>query len=206
MDERRSDSTLTDAVLAQEIERALAVDPSPEFVARVRTRVHGERVGSAWAFPWTMVAASAAAAVIVMISVGVLIPRVHTPQDAAPLDRPLIAARPLDVPLAGPPRAMVPPRPSGASPESLPSVSPTVTLAANTEPEVLIAPGEAAALKRLMRGVTALPVDLSTPTNRPTDIASLQPLTDIVLAPMADIASITIEPLRPVAREEGVRQ
>jgi hypothetical protein len=206
MNQRRPDSALTDAALAREIEQALAVDPSPQFVARVRARVRREPAGAAMAFPWMMATGSAAVAVIAVIIVGVLMPRVHAPRGDAQPDLPLVAARPVGDPSAELGAAIVPPAPPASSQESAPTVSRTIALRANGEPEVLIAPGEAAALKRLMRGVTALPVDLSTLTNRPTDTASLQPLQDIVLAPMADIASITIEPLPPVAREEGVRQ
>jgi hypothetical protein len=37
-----------DTTLAREIESMLAVDPSPEFVARVRTRVASEPIGQRW--------------------------------------------------------------------------------------------------------------------------------------------------------------
>ena len=46
MDDRRSADALIDAALDRELEAALAVDPSPEFTARVRTRVRSELAAS----------------------------------------------------------------------------------------------------------------------------------------------------------------
>ena len=46
--DHRPDDPLTDSSLDREIEAALAVDPSPEFLARVRTRVAAEPAKSAW--------------------------------------------------------------------------------------------------------------------------------------------------------------
>ena len=48
MDERRTDPLTEDDALTRAIERALAVDPSPDFLARVRSRVSHEPAGSAW--------------------------------------------------------------------------------------------------------------------------------------------------------------
>ena len=46
--DHRQDDPLTDSSLDREIQSALAVDPSPEFLARVRTRVASELPGRAW--------------------------------------------------------------------------------------------------------------------------------------------------------------
>ena len=45
---------MTDEVLDRDIARALAVDPSPEFVARVRARVAEEAAASVWRISWRM--------------------------------------------------------------------------------------------------------------------------------------------------------
>ena len=44
----QSDDALNDAALDREIDRALSVDPSAEFVARVRTRIANEPARAPW--------------------------------------------------------------------------------------------------------------------------------------------------------------
>lgn len=62
----RSADTLTESVFDREIKAALAVDPSPEFVARVHARIAIERVPvMTWNRLWAFVAAGAMAVVIV---------------------------------------------------------------------------------------------------------------------------------------------
>ena len=57
---------LTDDALERDIARALAVDPSPEFVARVRTRIANEPAPSAWRSSWTMAFAGAFVTALVL--------------------------------------------------------------------------------------------------------------------------------------------
>jgi hypothetical protein len=57
---------LSDTSLEREIEAALAVDPSPDFVARVRMRVAAEPHPARRWMPWPWIAAAAAAAVLVI--------------------------------------------------------------------------------------------------------------------------------------------
>ncbi|HVQ15666.1 MAG TPA: hypothetical protein VMS40_18820, partial [Vicinamibacterales bacterium] len=60
---------MNDAALEREIEAALGVDPSPEFLPRVRARIASERVREGWLalrpWQWASVAAGAAAVVVV---------------------------------------------------------------------------------------------------------------------------------------------
>ena len=58
------DDPLNDAALDRQLRRALAVDPSPEFVARVRTRVANEPARTPWRASW-MFAIGAVAAIVV---------------------------------------------------------------------------------------------------------------------------------------------
>ena len=67
MDGRRPADPLSDDALDRELDAALNVEPSPEFVARVRTRVAGEAVGPAWWASWTLVASGGLAAAIVIL-------------------------------------------------------------------------------------------------------------------------------------------
>jgi hypothetical protein len=66
MDGRRpAEGVTSDSALDREIEAALAVDPSPEFVAKVRARVASEPAPSPWwQFRWPVLAAAAAAAAV----------------------------------------------------------------------------------------------------------------------------------------------
>jgi hypothetical protein len=60
---------VNDAALEREIERALAVDPSPEFLVRVRARIADEPAPAARGFGWLFagVAAAAVAAAVVAL-------------------------------------------------------------------------------------------------------------------------------------------
>ena len=53
-------------MIDDEIKDALNVDPSPEFLARVRTRIAKEPAPAAWRGSWTLAAAGAMAAVVVV--------------------------------------------------------------------------------------------------------------------------------------------
>jgi hypothetical protein len=64
---RRVEGAEADSAIEREIEAALAVDPSPEFVAKVRARIASEPTrASWWHLRWPMVATAAAAAGVVM--------------------------------------------------------------------------------------------------------------------------------------------
>jgi len=56
----------SDELLARRIENALSVEPSPEFVARVRTRIEREPAPSAWFVWWWPAAAGVVAATIAL--------------------------------------------------------------------------------------------------------------------------------------------
>jgi hypothetical protein len=66
MDGRRD--ALNDAALEQEVEALLSVLPSPDFVARVRSRVAEESISSGWGWRWPL-AVAAMAVVLAAITV-----------------------------------------------------------------------------------------------------------------------------------------
>lgn len=70
MHEHRDDDALSDDVLDREIKRALAVNPSPAFVPRLRTRLASEPLPR-WQLSWTLAVAAATltAAASIMIAV-----------------------------------------------------------------------------------------------------------------------------------------
>jgi hypothetical protein len=53
----------------QELQQALDVDPSPEFLARVRTRIASEPVPRQWGLSWMFAAAAAATVIVVAVVV-----------------------------------------------------------------------------------------------------------------------------------------
>jgi hypothetical protein len=203
VDNRRSDSQLTDAMLEREIERALAVDPSPEFLARVRSGIASEPAAPAWRFSWTLLAA--ASAVVVVIAAVVTLRQLEVERGRLRESAP-IAARPIGaafVSLApvGPSRVL------DVSPQRFPPARPGVLRTTSTEPEVLIARDESAALRRLMRGMPrGVVVDSPAPGDGLNGIEAMQPLKVIAFESVAEISPITIEPLGSVAREEGGRR
>ena len=71
--------------LDREIVQALAVDPSPEFVARVRRRVETDHARVSWRFRWIVTSAALPAAAVIAI---ILMLR-QVPQPAPLVTRPI---------------------------------------------------------------------------------------------------------------------
>jgi hypothetical protein len=185
---------MNDAALDREIERALAIDPSPEFLARVRTRIAEEPSAASRGFGWLFVGvATATVAAAVVLAVFVVSPA------RQPASAPLLASRSIgsvfEVPSVGSVGADPRVRPERrVRPESPSSVGPTHGMAPTTtgvaaEPTTLFDPRETMALQRLIAGVRDARVDL-TPLLKESPMP-LQPLDNLV------IPSIIIEPLVP---------
>jgi hypothetical protein len=179
---------MTDAGLERDIERALAVDPSPEFVARVRARIADEPAAASRRFGWLFAGVAAATvATATAIAIFVVSP---TPQ---PTSTPLLASRPIGSVVEVPSvfRVGADPR---VRPESRSGVEPThgsapTTTGVAAEPATLFDPHETMALQRLIAGVRDARVDLAPLLKEPP--MAPQPLDELVIAP------ITIEPLVP---------
>jgi hypothetical protein len=203
----RRDEALTDSALDREIERALAVEPSPDFVARVRTSIASEPPRPAWHLSWAFAGAGAAVAAIVFALVVAWPERTVAPapmivQVAPPAP---VAPQPSAVPDASTvrsPEAVALQRPKKAVARQQGASRSTKAFAFQTsEPEILIDSREAAALQRLITGVRDGRVDLSPVLHATTPTAmELPPITDLIIAPLS------IEPLAPVEGAEGVRQ
>ena len=191
--------------LDREIEAALAVDPSPEFVARVRTRIASERPPSASWLLWTLAIAGALASAVTL---------------AVTLPRPKAVARPERVAeraaSAGarptPPAAAVARTTAEAARREKDGASasrrtggPTAwahrETVASAEPEVLIDAREARAIRafidRARHGQLELAQLLSAP---PPQVMEAQPLQGIYIAP------IEFEPLTAGNGDKGVAQ
>jgi hypothetical protein len=227
MDDQRHAATLTDEAagdeIARDIARALAVDPSPEFVARVRTQIANEPErglfaalkGCATSGMWRralalrlVVGGALAAAAIVLAAVLARPNRAPTPVENATL-----VARSLGeavvVPYVGSgfltaeASAKAVSRTSGQYGVS--AFRRTTASPAKAGRPILslplLDPRETQALRALLAGVRTNRVDLS-PLLRPGAPAPMElpPVDDLVIAPLA------IEPLASVAGAQGERQ
>jgi hypothetical protein len=93
MDGSRSGPLSDDELLDRALEAALDVDPSPEFVARVRLRVAGEPRAASWGGPWRAAAAGGAVAACVLLAVWLWpLERVADPFGAGSRQRPVQTA------------------------------------------------------------------------------------------------------------------
>jgi hypothetical protein len=204
---------MTGAAIDREIQTALAVDPSPEFLARVRTQIAAEPPGATTWLPWTLVAAAVMAAIVAAVVVmsqppertgGTataqgdirLTPEVSIEQPRAPEGSRASADttdRPVETPgtqRRAPARRLTP---AAAHPEA------RLVAAMPAEPEILVDPREARAMRLVIRAARDGRFDLWTALRAaaPT-VMELPPIAAIVIAPLS------IDPLTP-SGEEGVR-
>jgi hypothetical protein len=206
MDHQRSDAVV-DAVIECELDAALAVEPSPEFLARVRTRVAAEP-RSEWRLSWTLALAGAAVAMVavaVALSVSnrstslvsgpdalLTSTTLNLPASTVPSDSGATATSALTVMTAG-----IAPEATSSRHQSTTEAGRLAIVAANAEPEVLIDAGESAALRRFLAGVREGRVDVS-------PLPEAVPATVVLHAP----AEIVIVPvgIEPLIAVEGARQ
>ena len=200
---------MNDAALEREIERALAVDPSPEFLVRVRARIADEPAPASRGFGWLFAGvATVAAAAALVLAVRMVSPA------RPPATAPLLASRsigsPLVVPAVSPAKAgHYVPKSVGQDDQSQYVVSgfsrtqresagfsrtqresPGFSRTAATRtPELLFDARETTALQRLIADVREARVDL-----RPLAKEGPMPLPD--MDPLV-ISPIVIEPLTP---------
>lgn len=93
----RPQHPLTDSQLDRELESALGVEPSPEFLARVRTRVAAEPEVPMWRQAlWGRGAQPAVAMALVSVLLAVVVPRLMR-DEQRPIQQ--AVARPADVPV-----------------------------------------------------------------------------------------------------------
>lgn len=178
---------MSDEVLEREIEAALGVDPSPEFLPCVRARLANERLRAGWfsSASWRWAGAAALATAVAVTGVWML-------RDQVPAPREVRITPPAEttIPFVEP----APPEPASIAPASARAPK-RVSAPVEAQFEVVISQEEAAALKRLFTAIgnhrietSALP-DLQSALKPPT------PIEEIVLEP------ITISPLAALAGE-----
>ena len=194
MDAERRDEALTASALDGEIRAALDVDPSPEFLARVRTGIASEPRRAAWRWSWMFAAACAMAA---LIAIAIVVSGPHEVSSVLPADRMLLQTRTVA------PFSQIVPVASGFSRTERSAEAFALRPAAHQppEPEILIDPRESMALRRLIAGTREGTLDLSAALQATTPTAmDLPPLSEIA------IPVITIDPITPHGGEEGARQ
>ncbi len=177
---------LSDEALEREIEAALGVDPSPEFLPRVRERIASERMQEGWLVAASWRWASVVAVVIAAATVGAWILRDPAPAPAAREVRvaPSEAARP----------PIEPAPPASVRLPVLRAVHTTPRTEVAAPFEVLISADESAALKQLFTAIE----------NRRIETSALPDLQS-ALKPPAPIEEIALDPITisPLAALEG---
>ena len=171
-----------------EIRRALAVDPSPAFLVRVRTRIAEEPAPGSRRLSWVVVAAAVFAVALVALVAIVQRPPAHSQAPAMLTARSSIGA-------VGTMTAVESvyarhARDAGTGYEQLAAPKPE---GRRRELEVLIAADEATALRQLILSVQEGRIELAPALATP-------PVDEITIEP------ITIAPIPPMTGEQGVRQ
>ena len=201
-----------ESALDREIDAAVSVEPSPEFSARIRTRVAAEQVSRGWnwlpsASPghrrssWSW--AGGAAAVMAAVA---LLWLTSQPRPAG--DQGVISSAPLRPPAALAPAAVAaagPPAGAMESPVSAPVARVVVGIgrAPETEPEVVISRDEAVALRELVAAINEGRVEPSVLPDLDSPSDPLEPLEELVVEPIALSPLVRLDTIDGV---EGVRQ
>jgi hypothetical protein len=180
---------MNDERLTKELEEALGIEPSPQFLARVRRQIEAERRRPAFRWAWATAGGMVAAAVVV---IGIV---VSEPEKPAPL-QPTTASQASRMerlsPVAEIPATSIP------STVPAPKVEPRQPGRRSAELEVLIDPRDAAALQSFLKDIQERKIDperleglfeaaakIGTTTIEPMPIAAIEP---IVIVPLSQAA------------------
>jgi hypothetical protein len=163
------------------LRRTLAVEPSPEFLPRVRERVSQQGRPSRWTAPWLFAATAAAATLALAIGVAWLpgAPAVTPAPPAAPA--PVVAASARPVP---PPPAI--PRAASPRPRTIPARPVRAAHESPAAPVVIVDQRQRAALGTLFRMLELGRV--SSESFAATVPVSLEPIAE-------QVPAITVEPV-----------
>jgi hypothetical protein len=202
MDAQRREE-MSDAALDRDLQTLLAAEPSAAFVARVRTQIGAQAATSRpWFGGWSAVLAVAATIAVVVTLAG------DRGSRGRPIgDRPAaLSTQPLPLSRSAASVGSLVAGLQGSVLDRLPRRSREMSVAvprtiASAEPEVLVDPREAAALRELIFGVRDGRIDLAAVVN-----ASAPAVMQLPPAAEIDISAITIEPIAPGTGEEGVRK
>jgi hypothetical protein len=184
---------MNDAALEREIERTLAVNPSPEFVARVRTRIAEEPSRAPRGLGWLLAGVTAAAVTAGVVTLVMLRSDRRVGSETGQL-----ASRSINPPVAVPPRSpgLERERRTTHLERRTSNDAPRTTHLERQVSEPLFDRHETVALQRLIAGVRDARLDLSPLLKEPMPAAmSPRPIDDLVIAPLV------IAPLAPNGTE-----
>jgi hypothetical protein len=179
--------------LKHEIEQLLHVEPSPQFAARVRTRVAQSRKPSPVWIRWSV---GAAAVTFVAVVVAFVFP------DA----RETVVAPPAEITVKTPAKELEqsPVRAPDRAVSIRKSAKPSTPTTA--EPEVLVDPREIAAFRRFVVGEDEERIDLQKLLELREAAGKTTPVAEIALNPLPGLDPIVIEPVSFAAPKiEGER-
>jgi hypothetical protein len=195
---------VNDATLDREVAALLAVEPSPEFLARVRTRVAEEPEPAGWRLAWMFGAAATVATVVVALIVwpspDATSSLVVTPSRRAPVE-------PARVAEAGPVIATAPVT-SSPQPARRPlAVNVAAALVASDRaididfPEVMLGENEVRAYTALIASIRQRRFDVAVPAapdpNRTLAIEETPPVEPLEIEPIVKVAALQPEGERP---------
>jgi hypothetical protein len=191
---------MDDQSLNRELDAAVNVDPSPEFLARVRTRIAAEPAPSRWRPSWLMVPVAATAVVLLAVLAGERTPYSEPAAPvAASLPAPGAVPPPVDVRgvrLQADRGVRLQPDPPGPRLQPDPDRS--------LFPEVVVSPDEQSALAFVATITSNGRVEDLDVEPADTHIEAVT-LRDVEIVPITGLGQVRIEPLQ-IARLEGERQ
>jgi hypothetical protein len=206
--DRHQQQGLSDTVLEKEIDDLLGIEPSPEFLPRVRARIASEPVhaDSVWSPPWRW---AGLAATLIMVVIGGLwmlrepapVPRESQPVNTSPGPAHATSTSELETRTSGgadPPshvKGSDPARPEARIPTAVTRAARQPREVPAAHPEVLISQDEAAALRQLFSAISNRRIETSTLADLESTLAPPAPIEEIVLEP------ITISPLASLGSE-----
>jgi hypothetical protein len=186
----RGNVPVNDRALDREIEAALAIDPSPAFVARLRARVASEVGPASWRVRWELAAAGVALAIVVVVAAIFRFDQIPTPGGEEGINPATTLVRespPLITPRSEPSGGALTgsrPQRGGRDDSGL--------------PEVVVAPDESATLRSFMDMVSDGRFDASlladaVPGTTALDAPGQIDIEPIVIPPLAALAPIAME-------------
>jgi len=182
---------LIDEALEKEIEAALGVDPSPEFLPRIRARIAREHVSAGWIWsaPWRWAGAALAVVAVAIATLWISDNSVPAPREAHLTTIPQVE-----------PARRVPEAVASSAESPKPATASGVRTVRSTRrpveahSEVVISPNDAMALRQLVVAIAARQIEAVDIPTLGAESAPLPPIEEIVLEPIE---------LSPIAGLEG---
>jgi hypothetical protein len=199
MDGHERNDALTDSSLDREIASMLAVEPSPEFLARVRARVAEEPEPNTWRWSWVVATAGAVAVAIVTVIVWPSPESVPASDAAVPSPRVAEAVETIAPPpssIAPSPRRAQPPTASARRLAAAPDRGIDIDL-----PEVVIAENEVKTFASLVASIRQSRFAAAVPEvpnpDTPLEIKELPSVELLEIEPIVRVAALQPEGERP---------